>query len=274
MDYTEIIYDVDEGIATVTLNRPEKLNAWTPTMEREYRHALSDAEGRDEVKVIIVTGAGRGFCAGADMATLSNLSSGKRTGGATTEPEASPGKNNPREDFSKRYSFVPAIGKPIIGAINGAAVGLGLIQTLYYDLRFASENAKIGTIFAQKGLVAEHGVSWLLPRIVGMGHAMDLILSGRIILAREAESMGLVNKVYPADELMDRVREYAKMLIATSSPRSHREMKREVWNAQFQDLGSSIEEANKDMVESFTCADFKEGVQSYLEKRPPQFTGK
>jgi len=221
-----------------------------------------------------VTGAGKGFCAGADMSLLSGITSGKGSSEKVAVPETNPGQNNPREDFRKQYSFVPAIGKPIIGAINGAAVGLGLVQTLYYDLRFASEEARFGTIFAQRGLVAEHGLSWLLPRIVGMGHAMDLILSGRIISAQEAESMGLVNKVYPADELMDRVREYATMLSTISSPRSHREMKREVWNAQFQDLGQAIDEANKDMVESFTCDDFKEGVESFMERRPPRFTGK
>jgi len=274
MDYSEVIYEVDEGIATVTLNRPDKLNAWTGTMDEEYRHALADAESRDEVRCIIVTGAGKGFCAGADMTLLAGITSGEKSGGDRPKAKVNPGNNNPRADFSKQYSYAPAMGTPIIGAINGAAVGLGFVQPLYYDMRFASDTAKFGTIFSQRGLVAEHGLSWMLPRIVGMGHAMDLILSGRIIKADEAESMGLVNKVYPADELMDRVREYAKMLSTTSSPRSHREMKREVWNAQFQDLGAAIEEADKDMVESFTCADFKEGVQSFIERRPPQFTGK
>lgn len=273
MEYSEILYDVSDAIATITLNRPDKLNAWTGTMESEYRHAMADAEQRDDVRAILVTGAGKGFCAGADMSLLSSIASGEgRSSGS--DLKANPGTNNPRADFQKQYSFVPAIGKPVIGAINGAAVGLGFVHTLYFDVRFASDKAKFGAIFAQRGLVAEHGLSWLLPRIVGMGHAMDLILSSRIILADEAAKMGLVNAVYPVDELMDRARDYAKMLATVSSPRSHREMKKEVWNAQFQDLGTAIEDANKDMAESLVCDDFKEGIASFLEGRAPQFTGK
>ncbi|MCZ6674385.1 MAG: enoyl-CoA hydratase-related protein, partial [Verrucomicrobia bacterium] len=187
-------------------------------------------------------------------------------------------KGNPREgvpeDFQKKYSYFPAVSKPIICAINGASVGVGFILPLYCDIRFASEEAKFGTAFSRRGLIAEHGVSWLLPRLVGISNALDLLYSARIFQAPEALKMGLVSRVLPADTLMEQARDYAGMLVNEVSPRSLREIKREVYNALFQTLGEAIDEANEDMVKSFACEDFKEGVAHFLEKRPPKFTGK
>lgn len=275
MDYQEILYDVSEHIATITLNRPEKLNAWTSRMELEYRHALAAAESRDDARVIILTGAGRGFCAGADMSMLSGIAENDGERQRAEGEIAQPGQGNGdvREDYKKNYSFPLAVRKPIIAAINGPAAGLGLIHSLYCDIRFASDTAKFGTAFVQRGLIAEHGISWLLPRLVGMNNAMDLLISGRVIKADEALRMGLVGKVVPAGDLIGTVREYAKQIAVFSSPRSTGIIKKLVWDAQFTDLAGAIDAADTEMVTSLACNDFKEGVASFIEKREPAFTG-
>jgi len=275
MEYQEILFDVSERIATITLNRPEKLNAWTMRMEAEYRHAMAECERRDDVRVIIVTGAGRGFCAGADMSLLSGLQSGslefEDQSGELAQPGAGPGVP---EDYLKPYSFPLAIGKPIIAAVNGHAMGIGLVHALYCDIRFASEGARFGTAFAQRGLIAEHGVSWILPRLIGIENALDLLYSARIVEAPEALRLGLVSRVCPGDELMLRAREYATLLATRSSPRAMGIMKRQVWDSLMSRLGPSVDIAIQEMMESFTTEDFSEGVLSFLEKRTPNFTGK
>ena len=275
MDYEQILYDVSDRIATITLNRPDKLNAWTFKMEAEYKNAMADAEGRDDVRAIIVTGAGRGFCAGADMSLLSSVMGGEVDTSDLNALEAQPGqRDDTPEDFRKQYSFPPAVGKPIIAAVNGHAMGLGLVHALYSDIRFASSTAKFGTAFAQRGLIAEHGIAWLLPRIVGLENAMDLLFTARIVEAEEALSMGLVSRVVSPDELLDAARAYAVQLTTNSSPRSIRVMKRQMWEGLFTRLGPAIDDAVKEMMESFGCDDFREGVLSFMEKRPPNFTGK
>ena len=181
---------------------------------------------------------------------------------------------NANPNFQKQYSWFPAVPKPIIAAINGAAAGLGLILTLYCDIRFASDTAKFTTAFSRRGLIAEHGISWLLPRITGFANAADLLYSARVIGAAEAKEMGLVSRVIPAASFEQEVMAYARMLANEVSPRSLREMKREVWAAQFQPLGEAIEAANADMPPSFKSEDFKEGVAHFVEKRAPKFTGR
>ena len=278
MSYQELLYDVSEGIATVTLHRPEKLNAWTMRMEGEYRHAMAEAEKDPGVRVILVTGSGRGFCAGADMGLLSGLTQGETLyeGGAEEDlPKASPGASpGVRDDFRMLYTWPPAIEKPILAAINGAAAGLGFIHTLYCDIRFASDRARLGTAFVRRGLIAEHGISWILPRLVGVQNALDLLFSGRMIDAQEALAMGLVSRVVPHDELIPTVRGYARELATMCSPRSIAIMKRQVYHALFQDLHTANTIGNDEMLQSFETHDFREGVASFLEKRTPEFTGK
>lgn len=275
MDYEEIIYDVVDSIATITLNRPEKLNAWTVKMEAEYRHAMAAAEASDEVRVIIVTGAGRGFCAGADMSLLTQVMGGEVDRAELSDLSSKPGEGEgSHPDYVKQYSFPVNVHKPILCAINGAAVGIGLVHTLYCDIRFASDKAKFGTIFSQRGLVAEHGSAWMLPRLIGIENALDLFYSGRIFDAQEAQRLGLVSRVVPHDELMERVREYATMLATQSSPSSMAAMKREVYAAVNENMGASYDATYEDMMKSFGGADFKEGVASFMEKRPATFTGK
>ncbi|MDR3511994.1 MAG: enoyl-CoA hydratase [Caulobacteraceae bacterium] len=269
MAYEQILYAALDGVATVTLNRPDRLNAWTGVMHKEVKAAMRAAADDPAVRVIVLTGAGRGFCAGADMEVLQGVRAGASASGA--EPPFDPAAG---ADFSKTYSYFPAVPKPIIAAVNGACAGLGLVISLYADMRFASDAAVFTTAFARRGLIAEHGASWLLPRLVGMAHAADLLYSARRVGAVEAKEMGLVNRVIPHLSFMDEVMAYAGMLAREVSPRSLREMKREVWNAQFQTLGQAIDAANADMAASFVSEDFKEGVAHYLEKRAPAFTGR
>ena len=268
--YEDILYRVDEGVAVITLNRPDRLNAWRGEMDRDVRAAMRAATDDSDVRVIVLTGAGRGFCAGADMNTLTAIQSdgagARAAGGDVFDASA-------REDFRKQNSYFPAVPKPIIGAINGACAGLGMVMALYTDIRFASDAAAFTTAFAKRGLVAEHGISWLLPRLVGMANAADLLYSARIVRAPEALAMGLVTRVIPLADFESEVMAYAKTMAREVSPRSLGEMKREVWNAMFQGLGEAIEAANGDMAASFVSADFKEGVAHFLEKRPARFTG-
>jgi enoyl-CoA hydratase/carnithine racemase len=267
--YEDILYSTEDGVAWVTLNRPEKLNAWRGQMEQEVREAMRAATNDDSVRVIVLTGAGKGFCAGADMNMLQGISD---TGRNTSAAE--PWDANANPNFQKQYSYFPAVPKPIIAAINGSAAGLGLIMSLYCDIRLAADNAKFTTSFSRRGLVAEHGISWLLPRLVGFAAAADLLYSARVITAAEALQLRLVNRVIPAADFASEVAAYARMLAHDVSPRSLREMKREIWNAQFQTLGEAITTANADMPPSFKSEDFKEGVAHFVEKRAPQFTGR
>lgn len=278
MAYETILYETGNYVATIALNRPERLNAIIGQLEEDLLSALRRAEESDDVRVIVLTGAGRAFCAGADM---KNLDAGSQTDWSQLTVNEWIESNLPqrprpsvRGDFQKTYSYFPAITKPIIGAINGYAIGLGFVLPLYCDIRIASDKAKFGTAFAQRGLIAEHGISWMLPRLVGISNALDLLYSARIIEAEEALHMGLVSRVVPHDSLMEEVGEYATGLATRVSPRSLKVIKREVYNALFQTLEEAISIANVDMVDSFACEDFKEGIAHFLEKRPPKFTGK
>jgi len=272
--YTDILYSAEGGVATITLNRPDKLNAWRGEMERDVRAAMTAATNDDNVRVIVLTGAGKGFCAGADMGMLQTIQSGDAATSRSAVNAAAPWDASSNENFQKQYSFFPAVPKPIIGAINGSAAGLGLIMSLYCDIRFAVDTAKFTTAFSRRGLVAEHGISWLLPRLIGFSNAADLLYSARVFKADEAKAMGLVSRVFPAEDFAREVAAYAHMLATEVSPRSLREMKREIWNAQFQTLGQAIESANADMPPSFKSQDFKEGVAHFVEKRAPKFTGR
>lgn len=275
MSYEDVLYQVEDGIAVVTLNRPDKLNAWRAEMDRDVRAAMRQASSDPNVRVIVLTGAGRGFCAGADMNNLQTLAGS--SDGKTQRPAQAPAEPfDPKADdnFNRRYSWFPAVPRPIIAAINGPCAGLGLIMSLYADMRFASDKAVFTTAFARRGLIAEHGISWLLPRLVGMAHAADLLYSARTVRAPEALAMGLVSRVIEHEQFMNEVTNYARMLATEVSPRSMREMKREMWHAQFQSLGQAIDEANGDMAGSFLSEDFKEGVAHFVEKRPARFTGR
>jgi enoyl-CoA hydratase/carnithine racemase len=275
MPNQETLYHAANRVATITLNRPDKLNAWTAVMEREVRSAMSEAEHDENVRVIILTGAGRGFCAGADMSLLSTvaekgLDEARRA--QAVEP-ASSGEGT-RRDFRGKYSYFPAVTKPVIAAINGPVVGLGLVITLYCDIRLASDAARFGTAFAQRGLIAEYGMAWMLPRLVGHANALDLLFSARMIDAAEALRMGLVNQVFPRETFLENVQKCTADLASSVSPRSLRVIKRQVYDAMFQTLAESFESSEQEMLASLQSEDFREGVAHFVEKRAPVFTGK
>jgi enoyl-CoA hydratase/carnithine racemase len=281
MPTQETLYNVANRVATITLNRPDKLNAWTALMESEVRSHLENAEQDDQVRVIVLTGAGRGFCAGADMSLLSAVAErgvdyrdvderGREQvlrDGANRREGAAPG-------FQKKYSYFPAIGKPVIAAINGPVVGLGLVITLYCDLRLASDASRFSTTFARRGLIAEYGMAWMLPRIIGIANALDLLFSARTIDAAEALRMGLVNRVFPQETFLERAQESAQELASTVSPRSLRIIKRQVYEATSQPLAEAFDISVREMMACFRTEDFKEGVAHFVEKRPAAFTGK
>ena len=273
----ETLYAVKDRVATVTLNRPDKLNAWTAVMDEEVRASIHHAEQDEDVRVIILTGAGRGFCAGADMALLGNIVEngvGEQESRMLRGKANGAGRPNVRPDFQQKYSYFPSIQKPVIAAINGPAVGLGFILAMYCDLRLASETAKFGTAFARRGLIAEYGLAWLLPRIIGHANALDLLLSARIFDAQEALRMGVVNRVFPPEQFPIEVHKYAQDLANGVSPRSLRVIKNQVYNGLFQTLEEAAASASEEMVQSLQCEDFKEGVAHFMEKRAPAFTGR
>jgi enoyl-CoA hydratase/carnithine racemase len=275
MPSQEILYCVANRVATITLNRPDKLNAWTAVMEKEVSSAMENAERDHDVRVIVLTGAGRGFCAGADMSLLSAVAErGFVDQNREEQSREAALRDGVPLDFQKRYSYFPAIGKPVIAAINGPVVGLGLVITLYCDLRLASDAARFSTTFARRGLVAEYGMAWMLPRIVGIANALDLLFSARTIDAAEALGMGLVNRILPQESFLEKVHEYARELASTVSPRSLRIIKRQVYEAMFQPLSEAFDVSVNEMMASFKTEDFKEGVAHFVEKRPPAFTGK
>ncbi len=249
---------VQDGVALLTLNRPDRLNAWTVEMERAYFAMLEECAREEEVRVIVVTGAGRGFCAGADMKELQAI--------GEEGVEATAGAQGRRAQ-----TFPLSIPKPILAAINGACAGIGLVQALMCDVRFAAAGAKLTTAFARRGLVAEHGISWMLPRLVGPARALDLLLSGRVVLAEEAQALGLVNRVVAPERLLEEVQEYACELASKCSPASMASMKRQVYTDLERGLPEALVEAGRLMLASFTAPDFAEGVTSFLERRDPRF---
>ena len=270
MLYQHILYEVSDKVATITLNRPDRMNAWTVIMEHDVREAMTAARDDDNVRVIVLTGAGRAFCAGADMEALK-----------TIDPDAMrraenipPFDMNRRSDWQSRYAYFPSIPKPVIGMLNGATAGIGLVHALYCDMRFAAEGAVFTTAFARRGLIAEHGISWMLPRLVGHANALDLLMSARRVSSDEALRMGLVNRLYPAEKLREETYAYARDLADFVSPSSMAVIKRQLYDVPFQTLSEATIDANREMMVSLRSEDFREGVASFVEKRAPRFTGR
>ncbi len=272
MSYSQIRYVVEEGIATVTLDRPDRLNAWTAVMETEMRAVMAEIAADDKVRVAILTGAGRGFCAGADMERLTQAS--EDASRLRPASDVVPGPADALPDFRRRYSYFPMVPKPVLAAINGPAAGIGLVLALYCDLRFMSEDAILTTAFSRRGLVAEHGVDWLLTRLVGPSVALDLLLSSRKLDAAEALRLGLVNRTAPAGGALAAARDYAVELRDWVSPRSMAVIKRQTWEAPLRSLGEAVANGETEMQKAFASADFREGIASYRERRKPAFEGR
>ena len=267
--YTEIVYEVAEHVAVITLNRPDAMNAWTNTMATEFFDALGKAAADQSVVGIVVTAEGRAFCAGADMKALSVLSSG---GNSSIAEGQAPSQAEEESEFGGLYTQIMAVPKPVIAAINGPVAGMAYALALSCDLRFIAPDAVMLTAFAQRGLIAEWGLGWLLPRLVGPAVALDLLYSSRKVRGEEAVRLGLANEVVEADQLLDHAMGYVRQLAVTSSPASMAVMKRQVYDDLHEGIGAAERRAKVLMVESFGRPDFAEGVKSFLEKRPPSFS--
>jgi enoyl-CoA hydratase/carnithine racemase len=270
--YEQIQYEVDGNAAVIRLSRPDRLNALTHKMLSELRHAIGAAEDDTRVVGIVLTGAGRGFSAGMDAQALAAGARGERNLSASdNEFNIEPGDPAMGPEFSVTYAYLLKVRKPIIAAVNGPVAGLGLSIAALCDLRFASESAVFRTAFAQRGLIAEHGASWILPRLLGPSRALDMMWSPRKIDAKEALAMGLVNRVVPGAELLREAKAYVEEIATWSSPASVMAMKQQVYRALSQPLDVAMNEANARMAESFKRKDFAEGVGSFLENRKPAF---
>lgn len=267
MDYEQIRYEVDDSILTITLNRPEKLNAFTHTMLEELLDALDRADGDDAIRAIIFTGSGRGFCAGAD------LSAGSRSFDADARPDRPSGLN--RDGGGRLTLRLYECNKPLIAAVNGAAVGVGATMQLPMDIRIASDQARFGFVFARRGIVPEACSSWFLPRIVGISRALEWSYSGRVFPASEALAGGLVSEVVAADGLLARAREIAAEIATQTSPLSVTLIRHMMWRMLSADHPMEAHKLDSRGVYHLgRGADAREGVDSFLEKRPPHFTGR
>jgi enoyl-CoA hydratase/carnithine racemase len=262
--FEQITTEVAERVLTVTLNRPERLNAWTATMARELIEAFDRADGDDEVGAIIVTGAGRGFCAGADLAAGGETFDWRKRATAGSVPRDNGGQ------FTLR---VFASTKPVIAAINGPAVGVGATMTLPMDVRLAAEEARIGFVFARRGIVPEACSSWFLPRVVGISRAVEWVATGRVFGAQEALEAGLVRSLHPAGGLLDAARALAREIVENTAPVSVALARQMMWRM----LGAghpmlAHRADSRGMFYRGQSADAVEGVSSFLEKRPARFT--
>jgi enoyl-CoA hydratase/carnithine racemase len=271
--YDEIQYEVDDPVATITLDRPGALNAWTNSMGAEVRHAVGRAEADRAVVAIVITGAGRAFCAGADMNLLTSITEGGPADAGADVPDLAPTPlpEGTPADLDGTYTWLMAGTKPVIAAINGPVAGMAVPIALCCDLRFMADEAVLLTAFAQRGLIAEWGLSWLLTRLAGPAVALDLLMSSRKVDAAECARLGLVNGVVPGGDLLKFCRSYVEDLAARCSPSSLAVMKRQVYSQLHAGLGPAERESQRLMVESFGRPDFTEGVRSFLEKRPPTF---
>jgi len=259
-----VLYEVrDSGVAVITLNQPARLNAWGGPMTSAFFRLVEAAEADPNVRVIVMTGTGRAFCAGAYMGDLDSISSTTVESASKTDVSALVAEKHPY--------FLTQLSKPVVAAINGSVAGIGLSVALMADIRFAAAGAKFSTSFARRGLVAEYGISWILPRLVGWGAAVDLLLSGRTFLADEAAELGLVKEVVDGEQLMERAVAYAEEMAANCAPSSLAVMKRQLYADAGLPIVETSDRAEKLMHESMTRPDFIEGITAFFEKRPPKF---
>jgi enoyl-CoA hydratase/carnithine racemase len=263
-------YEVRRAIATITLHRPERLNAWTGRMHTEYRALLDRAAADGAVRVVVVTGSGRGFCVGADTQALEGHVARGRYDAGVDADLAKPGYGV-RPEFDADFAYHFGIPKPIIAAVNGPAAGVGLVLACYCDLRFAAAGVKLTTSHGRLGLPAEYGLSWLLPRLVGLTRAADILLSSRVVLAEEAATLGLVNQVVAPEELLAVTYAYAGRLATEIAPSSLAATKIQMYADLHRDVASSVRDSNDRLSRMMQGPDFAEGVAALSERRPPRF---
>ncbi len=262
--------ETDEEIGVITLNRPHRMNAWTGRMHSEYRWCLAELNRNDHVRAIVVTGAGRGFCVGGDAQALSGHVKKGGYDPGTPDEMARPGYGTAPE-FDASFAYHYGLNKPVIAAMNGPAAGVGLALACFADLRIAAAGAKFTTAHGKLNLPAEYGLSWLLPRMMGLTRANDILLSSRAFTAEEGLSMGLFNRVVPAEQVFDEALEYARQLVATVSPRSLKETRWQIYRDLHRSVQASVVDSETLLNEMMRDPDYAEGVRAFLEKRAPNW---
>jgi enoyl-CoA hydratase/carnithine racemase len=267
-------YDVIDRTAMVTLDRPHRGNAWTGRMHAEYLHNIARADADDAIRVIVVTGSGSAFCVGGDSEALEGHADRGAYDdglGAAREEQVSEDPEPVDPDFDAQLAFHYALSKPVIAAINGPAAGVGLALACFADLRLARPGAKLTTAHGKLNLPAEYGLSWLLPRHIGLTRAMDLLLTSRVFLTDEAHELGLINQLHPAEELLDRTLEYAATLASTVSAGSLRATRRQVYLDLHRSVAASVDDSLVRLNTMMGEPDYRIGVEALRQKRPPQF---
>ncbi|MBT7332861.1 MAG: enoyl-CoA hydratase [Gammaproteobacteria bacterium] len=270
MELKNTLYSVAGGIATLWLNRPHRMNAWTGRLHTEYRYLLSLANTDPEVRAIVVTGSGKGFCVGGDSEALQGHSRRGHYDAGTSADIARPGFGIAPE-FDAVFAYHFGLSKPIVAAINGPAAGIGLALACFADLRFAVPGVKFTTAHGKLNLPAEYGLSWMLPRIMGLGRANDLLLTSRIFRSEEAHDLGFVNALHSPETLMAETYDYVRNMIETISPNALRQTRWQIYRDLHRSVAASVEESEVLLKQMMTEPDYTEGVQAFVEKRRPQW---
>ena len=272
MELKTVRYEVDDRIATITLNRPHRMNAWTGRMHTEYRYVLNEADNSDEVRAIVVTGEGRGFCVGADTKALEGHVEKGGYDPGTPDVLVEPGQGV-RQEFEASFAYHFGLKKPVVAAINGPAAGVGLVLACFADIRFAVPGVKFTTAHGKLNFPAEFGLSWLLPRMIGLPRANDLLLTSRVFMSDEAFELGLVNRIVDQEQLLDETYRYVRQMIDNVSPGSLRETRWQTYTDLHQDVASAVRASEALVHDMSRQKDYQEGVQAFLEKRKPEWSG-
>lgn len=273
MEWKAVTYEANNGVAVITLNRPHRSNAWTGRMAFEYRTAMQLAEHDERVGVIVVTGAGRHFCVGADTRALDRFADTGRYESGVQDPLPEPGDPE-HPAYGTVFGFSLAVAKPVIAAVNGAVAGVGFVLACFTDIRFGAAGAKWAPAMSRLALPAEHGIAWILPRIIGYARAAEWLFSSRVVLSEEAQAMGLLHAVHPPDDVLPATLAYARALVDEAAPSSLRTIKRQLAQDLYRPLADSADESNRLIQEMIGSDEYRQGIRALVEKRPPGFAGR
>jgi enoyl-CoA hydratase/carnithine racemase len=273
MEWKAVRYAAGDGVALITLNRPHRSNAWTGRMAFEYRTAMQLAEQDERVGVIVMTGEGRHFCVGADTRALDRFADTGEYESGVRDPLPEPGDPE-HPAYGTMFGFPLAVAKPVIAAVNGAAAGIGFVLACFADIRFGAAGAKWAPAMSRLGLPAEHGISWILPRIIGYARAAEWLLSSRVVRSEEAQVMGLVHAVHPPEDVLPATLAFARVLVDEAAPSSLRTIKRQLSLDLIRPLAESAGESDRLVREMIGSDEYRQGIRALIEKRPPGFAAR